>query len=76
MKRAEFKCQANKAEVWIYDVIGADFFGEGVSAKHFLEDLAALQDIEELTVRINSPGGSVFDGNSIFNALARHPAAG
>ena len=75
MKRAEFKCQANKAEVWIYDVIGADFWGEGVSAKHFLEDLAALPSaVNELTVRINSPGGSVFDGNAIANALTRHPA--
>ncbi len=28
----------------------------------------------ELTVRINSPGGSVFDGVAIYNALKRHRA--
>jgi ATP-dependent Clp protease protease subunit len=31
--------------------------------------------VAELTVRINSPGGSVFDGVAINNALKRHPAS-
>jgi ATP-dependent protease ClpP protease subunit len=74
MKRAEFKCQDRQAEVWIYDVIGKDFWGEGVSAKAFAEDLEALRDVDSLTVRINSPGGDVFDGNTIYNALHRFPA--
>jgi ATP-dependent protease ClpP protease subunit len=30
--------------------------------------------VAELTVRINSPGGSVFDGVAIYNALKRHEA--
>lgn len=74
MKRAEFKCQGNQAEVWIYDIIGKDFWGEGVSADSFRKDLEALEGIDELTVRINSPGGSVFDGNTIYNALRRFKA--
>ena len=33
-----------------------------------------MQDAEEITVRINSPGGDVFDGFAIYNLLAQHPA--
>ena len=32
----------------------------------------ALADIGDVVVRINSPGGDVFDGASIFNSLASH----
>jgi ATP-dependent protease ClpP protease subunit len=74
MKRAEFKCQNREAEVWLYDVIGTDFWGEGISAYQFQQDLGALEDIDRLTVRINSPGGLIFDGNAIYNALWRFPA--
>jgi ATP-dependent Clp protease protease subunit len=54
----------------IYDEIGAF----GIPAKAFLDELKALGPIAELTVRINSPGGSVFDGVAIYNALKRHNA--
>jgi ATP-dependent Clp endopeptidase proteolytic subunit ClpP len=55
----------------IYDEIGAF----GIPAKAFLDELKALGPAAELTVRINSPGGSVFDGVAIYNALKRHEAA-
>jgi ATP-dependent Clp protease, protease subunit len=55
----------------IYDEIGAF----GIPAKTFLDELKALGPVPELTVRINSPGGSVFDGVAIYNALKRHDAA-
>ena len=72
----EIKAQAGEdtAEILIYDEIGSDWFGEGVTAKQFVKDLAAL-DVANLNVRINSPGGSVFDGAAIFNAIKRHKAA-
>ena len=54
----------------IYDEIGAF----GIPAKAFLDELKALGAIAELTLRINSPGGSVFDGVAIYNALKRHDA--
>lgn len=57
------------AELLIYDQIGADWFGEGVTAKQFVKDLRALGKIDRLDVRINSPGGNVFDGLAIYNAL-------
>jgi ATP-dependent protease ClpP protease subunit len=54
----------------IYDEIGAFF----IPAKAFLDELKALGPIAEPTVRINNPGGSVFDGVAIYNALKRHQA--
>jgi ATP-dependent Clp endopeptidase proteolytic subunit ClpP len=66
----EFRAQARGAEIVIYDEIGAF----GVPAKAFLDELKALAPVAELTVRINSPGGSVFDGVAIYNALKRHNA--
>lgn len=62
------------AEILIYEQIGEDFFGDGVSAKGFATELKALGDLDEITVRINSPGGDVFDGNAIFNILRAHKA--
>jgi ATP-dependent protease ClpP protease subunit len=54
--------------VLIYDEIGA----YGVSAKGFLAELGALPDDAPIDLRLNSPGGSVFDAVAIFNALQRH----
>jgi ATP-dependent Clp endopeptidase proteolytic subunit ClpP len=67
----DFRAQAKGAEIVIYDEIGAF----GIPAKAFLDELKALGPVAELTVRINSPGGSVFDGVAIYNALKRHGAA-
>jgi ATP-dependent protease ClpP protease subunit len=67
----DFRAQARGAEIVIYDEIGAF----GIPAKAFLDELKALGTVSELTVRINSPGGSVFDGVAIYNALNRHDAA-
>ncbi len=56
------------AELLIYDEIGA----YGVSAKSFLADLGELDSKAPLELRLNSPGGSVFDAVAIYNALMRH----
>lgn len=58
------------AEVRIYEEIGA----WGVTANQFANDLAALGELQTIAVRINSPGGDVFDAMAIYNALQRHPA--
>ena len=52
----------------IYDEIGA----YGVSAKGFLTELGALPEGTPVDLRLNSPGGSVFDAVAIHNALKRH----
>jgi ATP-dependent Clp protease, protease subunit len=66
----QFRAQARGAEIVIYDEIGAF----GIPAKAFLDELKELGPVADLTVRINSPGGSVFDGIAIYNALKRHDA--
>lgn len=56
-------------DVWIYDEIG--WFG--ITAQEFVLELATVQ-AGQLNVHLNSPGGEVFDGIAIYNALVSHPA--
>ena len=62
------RARGTGAEVAIYDEIGA----YGVSAKGFLAELGALPNAAPIDLRLNSPGGSVFDAVAIHNALKRH----
>ncbi|ADO48123.1 peptidase S14 ClpP [[Enterobacter] lignolyticus SCF1] len=69
-----FRMQAsadNEADIYIYDEIGY----WGVTARQFVNDLKALGDVTHINLHINSPGGDVFDGIAIFNALKHHGAA-
>lgn len=66
---------AKRGEVMIYDFIGKSFWDDsGVSAKGFAQEIKALGDVQEIVVRINSPGGDVWDGLAIYNTLNQHPA--
>lgn len=65
---------AASAEILIYGDIGESWYGDTIAAKDFVREVAAL-DVENLTVRINSYGGSVTDGIAIHNALKRHKAS-
>ena len=60
-----------QADVFIYDVIGESWDGESISAKNFISTLNGMKK-KRLNVRVNSPGGSVFDGVAIYNALCQH----
>lgn len=69
-----FRMQAghqSDADIYIYDEIG--FWG--VTAKQFISDLNALGGITHINLHINSPGGDVFEGIAIFNALKTHGAS-
>jgi ATP-dependent protease ClpP protease subunit len=61
--------RAGSARVILYDEIG--YFG--VTASDFIRELDAL-DVRKIDLRVNSPGGDVFDGLAIYNALKNHPA--
>jgi ATP-dependent Clp endopeptidase proteolytic subunit ClpP len=58
-----------EAVVRIYDEI----WDLGVNALDLAADLDGI-DADRIRVEINSPGGSVFDGIAIYNALRNHPA--
>ncbi|OXR46665.1 ATP-dependent Clp protease proteolytic subunit [Nocardia cerradoensis] len=61
---------AATARIDLYDEIDPFW---GVSAADFVADLRAL-DAETIQLHINSPGGSVYDGIAIMNALRQHDA--
>ncbi|MBT4838873.1 MAG: Clp protease ClpP [Methylococcales bacterium] len=72
-KGFNIKAEGDHAEILIYDAIGSGMFG-GLSAKAFVTDLNQHKNVKNITVRVNSPGGEVFDGTAIYNALLNHPA--
>lgn len=55
-------------DLYIYDVIGWPY----IEAQDVIN--AVPEDIEEINIHINSPGGSVFEGIAIFNFLKTHKA--
>jgi ATP-dependent protease ClpP protease subunit len=60
----------DEAEVMLYDEVGGWY---GATADQFIADLRGITS-PNLRVRVNSPGGSVFEGIAIANALRSHPA--
>lgn len=65
------KVDGASAEVMIYGVIGGDWFGDGVIAADLIKEIKALnlKSSDTLRVRINSVGGSYFEGINIYNYL-------
>lgn len=57
----------------IFDPIGETFWDDGVTAKRIAGALRAIGN-KPVTVQINSPGGSFFEGISIYNLLRQHSA--
>ncbi|HZQ96549.1 MAG TPA: head maturation protease, ClpP-related [Candidatus Sulfotelmatobacter sp.] len=70
-----FQALANSTlEICLYDEIGDNGFGEGTTSRAFMEDLKQAGPVDSIHLRINSPGGAVFDGIAIYNALLTHGA--
>lgn len=64
------------AELLLYgDISDTSWWGDEVTPKQFTEDLKALGDVKDITVRINSGGGDVFAATAIGNALEQHKAS-
>lgn len=61
--------RADVTEISIYDEIGY----VGVTAGDFIRDLGTVKS-SKISLRLNSPGGDVFDGIAIMNALRNHSA--
>jgi ATP-dependent protease ClpP protease subunit len=65
------QADSDVAELFVFDSIGKSFWDDStVTAKQFVADLAALpESVQTIRVRVNSPGGDVFDAVAIANAL-------
>jgi ATP-dependent Clp protease protease subunit len=66
-----FKMEANSAlELALYGPIGADMFGEGITDSMVNVALKSqLNPYDSILLRLNSPGGDLFQGVSIYNLL-------
>lgn len=63
------------AELMISGQIGKSLWDDDtVAANEFIATVNALGELDEITIHLNSPGGSVNDGIAIHNYLKRHPA--
>lgn len=76
MKRFwEFKAEAKGSkvgELYIYgSIVPYRLDDTDVTAKSFKDDLETMGSIDTLNVYINSPGGSVFQGQAIYSILRR-----
>jgi ATP-dependent protease ClpP protease subunit len=64
------RAEGGVTRIDVYDDIGADGYGGGLTSKDFAQRLAGLKG--PLQVNINSAGGDVFQGIAIGNALRDH----
>ncbi len=60
----KFRADQHAHEIILYGDIGFD-----ITAREFSDELKALGDPKDITVRINSFGGDVFDGVAIYSRL-------
>lgn len=66
--RAEVK--DDEASIYVYDALGGYF---GIDPSDFARTLDGI-DASTIHLRINSPGGDIFDARSMQTLLAQHPA--
>ena len=61
------------AELFVYGEIADSTYWDEVGAKEFVADLSKVTS-NDITVRINSGGGSVFAGFAMYSSLKQHKA--
>lgn len=70
--KAEAKADGTEATMFLYDIIGYDWWTDGgITAKQFAADVAKLkaEGAKTIHLRINSPGGDVFEARAIVTAI-------
>lgn len=67
------KKKGNKAEILVMGDIGASWWAS-VNTQQIRKELAEFDDVDEITLRIDSPGGSVFAGIGLYSYLKDHKA--
>lgn len=74
--RFENATDENGAEttvIYIYDIIDSWGGYWGISAQEFIQELMAVTT-PTIQLRVNSPGGEVFEAVAMFSVLESHPA--
>ena len=61
---------AGESTIYLYDVIDSFF---GINAQEFVSELSAIKS-PTINLRINSPGGDVFDARAMATAINNHPS--
>jgi len=65
----------NRAEISIYGPITDEkWYEEDVTPSEFRDKMAEIKDAKYIDLYVNSPGGGVFAGQTIYNIIKRHPA--
>lgn len=66
------RAEAAGAELMVYGQIGGGFWSDGITASDVAAALKEAGPVP-IKVRINSPGGDVFQGTAIYSLLSQHP---
>lgn len=70
-KLALVKDGPTESTLYVYGVIGDDGWGDGISSLDFAKEIASAPT-GTLHLRINSPGGDVFEGRAMAQALREY----
>lgn len=63
-----------QAEIYIFgDITSWEYLESDVSSYTLARELREMQDVDEITVYINSYGGEVAEATAIYNQLKNHP---
>lgn len=70
-----FKAEASASEatIYLYDAIVSDAYFGGIAAVDFVKALNSL-NVDTIHLRINCPGGEVFAGQAMAQAIREHSA--
>lgn len=66
---------ATVGEIYIYAEIGESWWSASITDEQFTQELEKVKDCTTLNLYFNSPGGDVFHGWTMYNAIKRHKAA-
>jgi ATP-dependent protease ClpP protease subunit len=64
--------KGDEATLYLYDAVTPPGWG-GISAADFAKALDGIKDAKTLHLRINSPGGAVYEAKAIYQALKEFP---